>query len=199
MRWSRHADATVNVVGGCGKIAWVRPSIVLVRHARSVPPTLAGPGDDLRPLTDTGKAQAERLAPTLATLEPTAMVSSPYLRAVQTLEPTGRILGMPIRIDQQLPGVGFGACAGSRLRALLRRKLGEPAVGATSGGKPARTHRARGTCPDRSSRRRFRCSGSRRQPRHLHIPGAARVRLLRYRLGLPSGDADASGLSPRIR
>ncbi|WP_280464129.1 histidine phosphatase family protein [Nocardia carnea] len=93
----------------------MRSSLILVRHARSVPPTPDGPGDYQRPLTDSGKAQAAGLADDLAAREPRLIVSSPYLRAVQTLEPAARILGMPIRTDPQLqewdsgivPGPGY--------------------------------------------------------------------------------------------
>ena len=48
-----------------------------------------------RPLTATGLAAAERLAPELLALQPTAILSSPYLRAVQTVAPAA--LEDPIR------------------------------------------------------------------------------------------------------
>ncbi|WP_280397362.1 histidine phosphatase family protein [Nocardia carnea] len=80
----------------------MRSSIVLVRHARSVPPTPAGPSDYHRPLTEPGRAQATGLADCLAGLGPGVIVSSPYLRAVQTLEPAARLLGLPIHIDERL-------------------------------------------------------------------------------------------------
>lgn len=80
----------------------VRSSIVLVRHARSVPPAPGGPGDYQRPLTERGRVQATGLTDCLADLEPGAIVSSPYLRAVQTLEPAARLLGLPVHIDERL-------------------------------------------------------------------------------------------------
>ncbi|WP_157120799.1 histidine phosphatase family protein [Nocardia fusca] len=80
----------------------MRFSIVLVRHAQSVPPTPAGPGDYQRPLTEPGKAQVIGLTDQLADIRPSAIVSSPYLRAVQTLEPAARLLGLPICIDERL-------------------------------------------------------------------------------------------------
>ncbi|MGI5220127.1 histidine phosphatase family protein [Nocardia sp. CA-290969] len=80
----------------------MRSSIVLVRHARSVPPTPAGPGDYRRPLTELGMTQATGLADCLAGLGPSAIVSSPYLRARQTLEPVAGLLGLPIQTDERL-------------------------------------------------------------------------------------------------
>lgn len=73
-----------------------------MRHAVSVIPTLGGPDDDHRPLTAEGVAQAAQLVDQLASLEPTAVYSSPYLRSVQTVEPTARALGMSVRVEPDL-------------------------------------------------------------------------------------------------
>ncbi|NKY36446.1 histidine phosphatase family protein [Nocardia speluncae] len=80
----------------------MRSSIFLVRRARSVPPTLNGPNEYQRPLTETGRAQANQLADFLADLDPSAIVSSPDLRAVQTLEPAARQWNLPIHTDPRL-------------------------------------------------------------------------------------------------
>ncbi|WP_432421465.1 SixA phosphatase family protein [Nocardia carnea] len=61
----------------------MRSTIFLVRHAQSVSPTPNGPNEYLRPLTDIGRAQANQLAGSLAELDPSAVISSPYLRSVQ--------------------------------------------------------------------------------------------------------------------
>ncbi|ONI81807.1 hypothetical protein ALI22I_37005 [Saccharothrix sp. ALI-22-I] len=70
--------------------------LVLVRHARSVVPTPDGPDELTRPLTDEGLAQARDLVDVLAVLRPTAFLSSPYLRAVQTVRPTAEALGLTV-------------------------------------------------------------------------------------------------------
>ena len=83
-------------------------SIVLVRHAESVYPTPDGPDEYHRPLTDVGLAQAEDLVEELAALEPDLVASSPYLRAVQTIEPVARAVGLPVHTDHALREWDFG-------------------------------------------------------------------------------------------
>ncbi|QUQ71940.1 histidine phosphatase family protein [Kutzneria sp. CA-103260] len=76
--------------------------IVLVRHAESVIPTVGGPDEYHRPLTGNGRAQAEGLVAELAAIGPSLIAASPYLRAVQTVEPLARVLGLPVRTDHAL-------------------------------------------------------------------------------------------------
>jgi 2,3-bisphosphoglycerate-dependent phosphoglycerate mutase len=76
--------------------------VVLVRHAQSVIPRAGGPGDYQRPLAEEGMAQAERLVADLAGVHPVLVASSPYLRAVQTVEPLARAMGMPVRTEEDL-------------------------------------------------------------------------------------------------
>jgi len=61
--------------------------VLLIRHAESVPPGSPGYADDDRPLTDDGRKAAAELAYELEGYELTAMYSSPYARALETLEP----------------------------------------------------------------------------------------------------------------
>jgi phosphohistidine phosphatase SixA len=75
--------------------------IFLVRHAQAAP----GEPDDLRPLTDEGRATARALAERLASKNPDAVVSSPLLRARETAEPIARAAGVEIHADDRLaPG-----------------------------------------------------------------------------------------------
>jgi len=76
--------------------------IVLVRHAQPFVPTPGGPDEYHRSLTEDGLAAAERLVELLAEPVPAAIVSSPYLRAVQTVAPLARALGLPIHTDHTL-------------------------------------------------------------------------------------------------
>jgi 2,3-bisphosphoglycerate-dependent phosphoglycerate mutase len=76
--------------------------IVLVRHAESVHPTPGGPDEYHRPLAETGLAQAEQLVEELAALKPDRIVASPYLRAVQTVQPLAKALGLPVHTDHRL-------------------------------------------------------------------------------------------------
>jgi 8-oxo-dGTP diphosphatase len=75
---------------------------LLVRHARAGKRGAWLGDDTLRPLDAKGRKQAERLAKTLAELGATRLVSSPYLRCVQTLEPAGRRLGLAIEHREEL-------------------------------------------------------------------------------------------------
>ena len=77
-------------------------TIVLVRHAHPVIPTVGGPDDLHRPLTEDGLADAAALAPRLAALGPARIVSSPYLRAVRTVRPAAELLGLPVETDWEL-------------------------------------------------------------------------------------------------
>ncbi|WP_232241164.1 histidine phosphatase family protein [Kutzneria sp. 744] len=76
--------------------------IVLVRHAESVHPSPGGPDDYHRPLAETGLAQAEDLVAELAPVKPALIAASPYLRAMQTIQPLARALGLPVHTDHEL-------------------------------------------------------------------------------------------------
>ncbi|MFD6162010.1 histidine phosphatase family protein [Nocardia sp. NPDC060256] len=69
----------------------MRSTLVLVRHAQPFIPQQGGPDDYERPLTDQGVAQPERLVDELIALPPCGIASSPYLRAVRTVEPLARV------------------------------------------------------------------------------------------------------------
>jgi 2,3-bisphosphoglycerate-dependent phosphoglycerate mutase len=71
-------------------------TLYLVRHCQA-----AGQAPEA-PLTDQGLAQAERLADFLAPLAPERIVSSPFRRAVQSVEPLAARLGLPIDLDDRL-------------------------------------------------------------------------------------------------
>ena len=76
--------------------------LILVRHAEPSIPEPGGPDDLHRGLTPRGRAQAQQLIPELVSLAPVAVASSPYLRAVQTVQPTARHLGVPVTTDPAL-------------------------------------------------------------------------------------------------
>jgi phosphohistidine phosphatase len=75
--------------------------LILVRHAEAAP----GDPDDLRPLTDTGRATARELGERLAELEPRTVICSPLLRARETAEAIARASGVPVEVEELLaPG-----------------------------------------------------------------------------------------------
>lgn len=77
--------------------------VYLCRHAQAAP----GDPDELRELTATGVVQASTLAGRLAGADPrpTAVVSSPLVRARQTAAPVAEALGVEVEVDERLaPG-----------------------------------------------------------------------------------------------
>jgi 8-oxo-dGTP diphosphatase len=83
---------------------------VLLRHAS------AGHRDDwdgpdhLRPLDKRGRRQAAELVELLRPYGLRRVLSSPYIRCVQTVEPLAAVLGLPVEEDGRLAeGSGSGA------------------------------------------------------------------------------------------
>ena len=76
----------------------------LLRHAHAGDPAAWDRPDDLRPLTDKGQQQAERLGRLLAAagFVPDAVLTSPLVRARETAELVASLLGVPVRIDPRL-------------------------------------------------------------------------------------------------
>jgi phosphohistidine phosphatase len=75
--------------------------LFLVRHAEAAP----GEPDELRPLTSAGRAAARVLGERLASEQPTAVVSSPLLRARETAEQIARAADLKAEADDRLaPG-----------------------------------------------------------------------------------------------
>jgi len=71
-------------------------TVHLVRHAKAKNRAAWHEPDRLRPLTRTGREQAERIAATHARSDPARLVSSPATRCVQTLEPLAEATGVEI-------------------------------------------------------------------------------------------------------
>jgi 2,3-bisphosphoglycerate-dependent phosphoglycerate mutase len=76
--------------------------VILVRHAEPVEPGTPGHADDDRPLTDAGRAAAEELAAEFDGYGLTAIYSSPYLRAVQTVHALAMRRGLKVQLIPDL-------------------------------------------------------------------------------------------------
>ena len=75
--------------------------LFLVRHAEAAP----GEPDELRPLTDAGKATARTLGEHLAAHAPGTVICSPLLRARETADAIARAAGIDADVDERLaPG-----------------------------------------------------------------------------------------------
>jgi 8-oxo-dGTP diphosphatase len=77
-------------------------TLYLVRHASAGHRDDGDPADHLRPLDPTGHLQAERLSEWLRHDPIERVVSSPYRRCVQTVEPLAKHLDLPVEVDDRL-------------------------------------------------------------------------------------------------
>ena len=64
------------------------------------------------PLNDRGRIQAEELAGAVAPLHPSAVYSSPLLRAVETAEACGRRCSLPVIVDEGFTNISLGPWEG---------------------------------------------------------------------------------------
>lgn len=78
----------------------------LLRHAHAGDPMKWHGPDEVRPLSEKGRLQAERLGRFLAAagFEPDAILTSPTLRALETARLVATALGLPVRVDDALAG-----------------------------------------------------------------------------------------------
>ncbi|WP_226672337.1 histidine phosphatase family protein [Rossellomorea aquimaris] len=100
--------------------------IYMVRHGDS-PIT----GDErTRPLTEKGMKDARRITDLLKTEEIDVVVSSPYLRSVQTVEGISRHIGKPVVIEETLKerifSAGNNRISDQELRPLLEKSFQDP-------------------------------------------------------------------------
>ena len=76
--------------------------LFVVRHAKAGERRLWTDDDLNRPLSKKGRKQSELIGNRLAKLEPTQLVSSPYIRCIQTLQPLAEMIGTEVSVDQRL-------------------------------------------------------------------------------------------------
>ena len=127
---------------------------VLVRHA-SAGHRLDWEHDDrLRPLDARGRRQSADLVELLRPLGVRRILSSPYVRCVQTVEPLAAALGLEVELDERLEEGKGGAAAellredgvvccthGDIVEALLGRGLKKAAAAVLEDGEVVRTIR----------------------------------------------------------
>jgi len=104
-------------------------TVYLVRHAKAGSRKAWTDDDELRPLSKAGKAQARALAKRLAGDGITRVLSSPYVRCRQTVEPLAEARGVPVEPSDALRE---GASLPDSLR-LVEKVAGENAVLCTHG------------------------------------------------------------------
>jgi exopolyphosphatase/guanosine-5'-triphosphate,3'-diphosphate pyrophosphatase len=77
-------------------------SLYLVRHAKALKRSRWSGADRMRPIGRSGHAQARQIAARLTSHPVERVISSPYLRCRQTLEPLAATLGLRLEIDERL-------------------------------------------------------------------------------------------------
>lgn len=77
-------------------------AIYLVRHAKAGKKSQWKGPDLTRPLDELGRVQAKALAAKISEVAPTKLMSSPFLRCVQSLEDLSELTGLPVITDERL-------------------------------------------------------------------------------------------------
>lgn len=77
-------------------------TIYLVRHAKAGSRKAWSGDDQLRPLSKTGRAQARAIAKALADTGITRIVSSPFVRCRDTIEPLAQRVGVQVELADAL-------------------------------------------------------------------------------------------------
>ncbi|MGC5021104.1 NUDIX hydrolase [Micromonospora sp. DT47] len=132
----------------------VTGTIALVRHAHAgMRATWSGP-DSGRPLDARGQSQAEALAPLVALVRPTRLLSASPRRCVQTLDPTAALLDLPIEVygdlDEPAPGQQQDECALAAAARMAELAAAGESAGVCSQGKviPGALERLTGRADD---------------------------------------------------
>jgi 8-oxo-(d)GTP phosphatase len=76
--------------------------LLVVRHAPAGRRSAYKGDDRRRPLSPRGRAWAAALVPLLTGFEPQAVMSSPFVRCVQTVAPTAEALGLAVEPEDAL-------------------------------------------------------------------------------------------------
>ncbi|NUR28745.1 MAG: NUDIX hydrolase [Catenulispora sp.] len=103
--------------------------VILLRHGEALPRKRWDGVESERPLTDAGREEAEALVPALAAYGDAALVSSPFARCVETVQPAARAFGVEVAFERALAEDAEPEAARSWLRQVL--KAGRPVVGCT--------------------------------------------------------------------
>lgn len=76
--------------------------LYVVRHAKAGERRLWTDDDMKRPLSKKGWRQSELVGKRIAKQGPSELVSSPYVRCIQTLEPLGKMIDANVKVDERL-------------------------------------------------------------------------------------------------
>ena len=103
-------------------------ALLVIRHANAGRRSTFKGDDRLRPLSARGRQRALDLVPLLARYRTQRILSSPYVRCCETVQPLAQALGIPVEsMDELAEGNGPAAVR------LMQRMAGESAVLCTHG------------------------------------------------------------------
>jgi len=96
--------------------------IIVLRHARAVPPASWDGPDATRPLLHRGLEQSQNVAPAIAAWAPRKLISSTAVRCLATIEPVAVITGLTVK---QSAGISQDAYEDgtARVRKIVRKRL----------------------------------------------------------------------------
>lgn len=77
-------------------------TLYVIRHADAGDRSVWGGDDRVRPLSTKGRQQADHICSRLAAAGLTRLISSAAARCVETLEPLGQAIGLPVETDARL-------------------------------------------------------------------------------------------------
>ena len=103
-------------------------AILLLRHAKAGDREEWTGDDHLRPLSKPGRRQADGLVESLRAFRLTRVLSSPFVRCVQTVDPLATARGLPVEASEVLVEGG-----GAKAAIILMRELEDDAVLCTHG------------------------------------------------------------------
>jgi probable phosphomutase (TIGR03848 family) len=137
-------------------------TVILLRHGRSTSNTahvLAGRSEGVD-LDERGREQAEALVDRLGSLPIRALVSSPLLRCMRTIEPLAAALGVEPIVDERLSEVDYGQWTGRKLGDLVNEPLwkvvqAQPSAAVFPGGEGLAQVQARAVTAVREHDRRL--------------------------------------------
>ncbi len=112
-------DIDREVLADFGAVPLPDAVVVLVRHAKAGKRAEWEGEDDLRPLDDVGRGQAQRLVSFLPHFAPQRLIAAPPVRCVETLAPAANALGLPLEIDPVFGDDHYIASADATVAALF--------------------------------------------------------------------------------
>lgn len=101
-------------------------AVIVLRHAKAVPPASWDGPDATRPLLHRGLDQAASIAPAIAAWRPARVLSSPAARCLATVEPLAALTGVPVKqvvgISQDAYEDGKAAAAKTIAKRIAKRE-----------------------------------------------------------------------------